>query len=73
MRLLEAVGYQLKAVLGTGTLDAAGVAHFISSGLAHGTYTVTASYRGDSTHATSSSAAQTLTVITPVGAIIRIE
>ncbi len=48
--------------LGTGTLDAAGVAHFNSSGLAHGTYTVTASYGGDSTHATSVSAAQTLTV-----------
>jgi hypothetical protein len=48
--------------LGTGTLDAAGAAHFNSSGLTAGTYTVTASYGGDSTHATSVSAAQTLTV-----------
>jgi|SRR5579859_4042221 len=48
--------------LGAGTLDAAGVAHFNSTGLATGTYTVTASYGGDSTHATSNSAAQTLTV-----------
>ena len=48
--------------LGTGTLDVAGVAHFNSAGLAHGTYTVIASYGGDSTHATSNSAAQTLKV-----------
>jgi hypothetical protein len=54
--------YNGTSPLGTGTLDAAGVAHFNSSGLAHGTYTVTASYGGDSTHATSVSAAQTLTV-----------
>ena len=48
--------------LGTGTLDAAGVARFNSAGLAHGTYTVTASYGGDGTHGTSVSAAQTLKV-----------
>ncbi|MGO9039358.1 MAG: Ig-like domain-containing protein [Steroidobacteraceae bacterium] len=48
--------------LGAGTLDAAGVAHFNSAGLASGTYSITASYGGDSTHAISKSAAQSLTV-----------
>jgi len=54
--------YNGSSALGTGTLDAAGVAHYNSPGLAHGTYKVTASYGGDSTHATSVSPVQTLTV-----------
>ena len=50
--------------LGTGTLDASGVATFTSATLAANTYNVTASYAGDSGFNASVSSAQTLTIAT---------
>jgi hypothetical protein len=49
-------------VLGTITLDGTGAGSFSSTTLAAGTYSVTASYSGDTTYDTSAAAAQTLTI-----------
>ncbi len=51
-------------VLGSGVIDSAGVAS-VSTTLGAGVYSVTAAYGGDTTHAASTSVAQTLTVNTP--------
>lgn len=49
-------------VLGTGTLNAAGVAIFATSTLAIGSHPITASYGGDSNHSSATSAVLTQTV-----------
>ena len=49
-------------VIGAGTVNASGVATFTTSTLAAGTYSVTASYTGDTNDAGSTSAAVSLTV-----------
>jgi hypothetical protein len=51
--------------LGTGTLDSTGTATYSTSSLSATTYTLTASYGGDSAYSTSTSGAQTL-VVNPV-------
>jgi hypothetical protein len=50
------------ALLGTGALDANGVATFSTSGLPAGAYSVTAAYLGDGTLAPSTSSAQSLPI-----------
>jgi hypothetical protein len=55
--------------LGTGTLDATGTATYTATSLNGTTYTVTASYPGNSTFASSVSAPQTL-VVTPATATV---
>jgi hypothetical protein len=54
--------------LGTASLSSAGVGTFASTTLAAGTYSVVASYSGDSVYATSVSTAQPLTVDAPAAA-----
>jgi hypothetical protein len=53
--------YNGSSAIGTGSLNSAGVAALTSS-LSTGTYSISAAYAGDSTHAASTSAAQSLTV-----------
>lgn len=48
--------------IGTGTLNSSGVATFHTSGLAVGTYSITAAYSGDAGFSESTSAAVTITV-----------
>ncbi|HEY6446410.1 MAG TPA: Ig-like domain repeat protein [Acidobacteriaceae bacterium] len=51
------------ALLGTGTLNASGVATYTASGLAVGTYTLTAAYQGDANNSASTSASLSLSVV----------
>jgi hypothetical protein len=55
--------YNGSTLLGTGTLNASGVATFTTSTLAVGTYTITATYQATATFASSSG--QVLQVVTP--------
>ena len=52
-----------QGTLGTGTLNAQGVATFTSTALAGGTYTLTSVYSGDGTYTGSTSGTATVTVI----------
>jgi large repetitive protein len=61
--------YNGTTVLGTGTLNGAGVATFTSSTLAVGAYSITAGYKGDSNDTGSTSAALSLTVIQATTAV----
>jgi hypothetical protein len=53
--------YNGSSAIGTGSLNSAGVAALTSS-LSTGTYSISAAYAGDATHAASTSAAQSLSV-----------
>jgi len=54
--------YAGAALLGTGTLNGSGVATFSTSTLTDGNYSITASYSGNTTYNSSTSAATTMTV-----------